>query len=199
MTRIVAGTARGRRLAVPAAGTRPTSDRVRESLFSTVDSALRADGLSWPDVVVLDLFAGSGALGLEAASRGARSVTLVERSRPASSVLAANVRAVGCDGVTVLLRDVTRLAGSPPSAAATLVLADPPYAFRASELAQALRRLHEAGWVADDAIVVAERPARDDEVPFPDTWPVTGRRTFGDTVLWYGRSASADGTEAEGD
>ncbi len=198
MTRIIAGQARGRRLAVPPAGTRPTSDRVRESLFSTLDSMLRADGLAWADVVVLDLYAGSGALGLEAASRGAQHVVLVERSRAAARVASANAETVGCPGVTVLVRDVARLADSPAPAAATLVLADPPYVLPSGALASAFRLLHRAGWVADDAVVVAERPARDDSEPFPDDWPVTAQRPYGDTVLWYGRSASTDDPRAEG-
>ena len=198
MTRIVAGHARGRRLAVPSAGTRPTSDRVREALFSALDSALRADDVAWPDVVVLDLFAGSGALGLEAASRGAARVLLVEKSRPAARVLTANVDAVGGTGVEVLVRDVARLADIPPPAAATLVLADPPYAWPAVDLAAALARLLAAGWIADGAIVVAERSARDDADPLPSDWPVTARRPYGDTVLWYGRAGSPDGPRPEG-
>ncbi|MHB1212699.1 MAG: RsmD family RNA methyltransferase, partial [Candidatus Nanopelagicales bacterium] len=83
--RIVAGAARGRRLAVPPSGTRPTSDRVREALFSTLESDMAADGVAWPDFDVLDLFAGSGALGLEALSRGARGAVLVESGRPGAA------------------------------------------------------------------------------------------------------------------
>lgn len=187
MTRIVAGTARGRRLAVPSTGTRPTSDRVREAMFSALDSALRASDRSWSDTVVLDLFAGSGALGLEAASRGARRVLLVERERSAARVIDANVAAVGCSDVDVLLRDVGRLAAAPPPAPAGVVFADPPYAWSAAKLAAVLGDLYATGWIADEAIVVAERPTHDEVAPFPASWPVTGRRVYGDTALWYGR------------
>jgi 16S rRNA (guanine966-N2)-methyltransferase len=190
MTRIIAGAARGRRLAVPDAGTRPTSDRVRESLFSALDSQWRADGVTWADVRVLDLYAGSGALGLEALSRGAHSAVLVEKSRAAARVLAANVDTVGCPGAEVMVRDVASLAGLPAPAAATLVLADPPYAVPAGSVRDLLVRLADCGWIHPDAVVVVERPARDHDCPLPPTWPEPRRRPYGDTVLWYGRSAA---------
>ena len=190
MTRIIAGAARGRRLAVPDAGTRPTSDRVRESLFSTLDSQWHADGVTWAEVTVLDLYAGSGALGLEALSRGARSAVLVEKSRAAARVLAANVAVVGCTGAQVLVRDVTSLAGTPAPQAATLVLADPPYSVPAVDVSDLLAALASAGWVGPDAVVVVERPARDHDCPLPSSWPEPRRRPYGDTVLWYGRSAA---------
>jgi 16S rRNA (guanine966-N2)-methyltransferase len=167
-------------------------------MFSSLDSALRADALEWSDVVVLDLFAGSGALGLEAASRGARAVTLVEKSRPAAKVLAANISTVGGDGVRLVVRDVVRLSDTPPAVAATMVFADPPYSWPAADLARVLVRLHAAGWVGDDAIVVAERPGRDGEAPFPDTWSVTAQRAYGDTALWYGRSGGSQDPGVEG-
>ena len=112
VTRIIAGAARGRRLAVPGSGTRPTSDRVREALFSALESEWVARGITWPEVTVLDLFAGTGALGLEALSRGATRAQLVERARPAARTLAANVAAVGCPGAEVVTRDVAQLAGA---------------------------------------------------------------------------------------
>ena len=98
MTRIIGGRARGRRLTVPARGTRPTSDRVRESLFSSVDADLRSDGTDWGQVVVLDLYAGTGALGLEALSRGASAAHLVESDRVAARSLRENCLAVGLPG-----------------------------------------------------------------------------------------------------
>lgn len=198
MTRIIAGRARGRRLAVPGHGTRPTSDRVREAMFSTLDSALRADGVDWSGVTVLDLFAGSGALGLEALSRGARSVVMAEQSRPAARVLAANVEAVGGGGVEVLVRDVRLLAASPPPGApATVVFADPPYDWPAPGLRVLLEELAGSRWIAPDALVVVERPARDPESPLPSEWIEPRRRPYGDTVLWYGRVASPDALAAD--
>jgi 16S rRNA (guanine966-N2)-methyltransferase len=193
MTRIIAGAARGRRLAVPGSGTRPTSDRVREALFSSLESEWIARGIGWSQVAVLDLFAGSGALGLEALSRGATRAHLVERARPAARTLAANVVAVGMPGAEVVARDVAQLAALPaPEPPARLVFADPPYDWPAADLAAVLDRLHAAGWIADDAVVVVERPTRDAACPLPATWPEPRRRPYGDTVLWYGRVAPDD-------
>jgi len=190
VTRIIAGSAGGRRLAVPPAGTRPTSDRVREALFSALDSEWRARGIPWSEVGVLDLYAGSGALGLEALSRGASQAVLVERSRAAAGVLRANVATVDLPGAIVVMRDVAQLpAAPPPGDPAALVLADPPYDVPASEVARLLAALRESGWIAADAVVVVERPARDGASPLPDSWTEERRRAYGDTVLWYGRSA----------
>jgi len=186
MTRIISGAAGGRRLAVPPKGTRPTSDRVREALFSTVDSDLLARGQAWTHVRVLDLYAGSGALGLEALSRGAVSAVLVEKSPAAATILRANVDAVGLSGATVLVRDVGHLTGDPVPA--SLVLVDPPYDTAAAEVSRVLGRLQSQGWIAGDALIVVERSARDDERPLPDTWVVDRRRAYGDTVLWYGHA-----------
>jgi 16S rRNA (guanine966-N2)-methyltransferase len=197
MTRIIAGTARGRRLAVPARGTRPTSDRVREAVFSSLDSEWRDRGLRWQEVRVLDLFAGTGALGLEALSRGAREAVLVERSRPAVQALRANVAAVGVAGAHVLAIDARRLAGTAPAAAADLCFADPPYDWSAADLRALVSGLVESGWLAGDALVVVERPARDPESPLPDSWPEPRRRDYGDTSLWYGRCASGDEARPE--
>ena len=198
MTRIIAGSARGRRLAVPGSGTRPTSDRVREALFSALESEWVALGLDWSQVPVLDLFAGTGALGLEALSRGAVRAHLVERSRPAARTLAANVAAVGCPGAEVVIRDATQLAATPaPQPPARLVFADPPYDWPAADLAVLLERLHACGWIADDAILVVERPARDHGSPLPSGWQELRRRPYGDTVLWYGRVAPVVDDDAE--
>ncbi len=191
MTRIIAGTARGRRLAVPGTGTRPTSDRVREALFSALESEWVAQGIDWSQVPVLDLFAGTGALGLEALSRGATRAHLVERSRPAARALAANVAAVGCPGAEVVIRDAAQLAAQPaPQPAARLVFADPPYDWPAVDLARLLDTLRATGWIAPGAVVVVERPARDQASPLPAGWPEPRRRPYGDTVLWYGRVPS---------
>jgi 16S rRNA (guanine966-N2)-methyltransferase len=192
MTRIIAGQARGRRIDVPRAGTRPTSDRVRESLFSTLASELIASGATWSDIVVLDLYSGSGALGLEALSRGASAAYLVESGREALRVLRHNCSTVGLEGAEVVGRRVEHLTGAPaPCPAPSLVLADPPYDVRASDLSRALSGLAEAGWIGSGARVVVERSTRDDGVPMPDTWVTGSRRTFGDTSLWYGRADGA--------
>jgi 16S rRNA (guanine966-N2)-methyltransferase len=187
VTRIIAGKARGRRLSVPAAGTRPTADRVRESLFSSLDSALAADGIAWSSVSILDLFAGSGALGLEALSRGAAEAVLVEKARPALVVLKRNIEAVGLPGAVVLAKDARALAQDPPQVSAGLVFADPPYDWSAEALAALLNGLGESGWVSPGATVVVERPAKDPLSPLPSSWDQGRRRAYGDTALWYGR------------
>ena len=207
MTRIIAGSARGRRLAVPASGTRPTSDRVREALFSTVESDLAGAGRSWSHVRVLDLFAGSGALGLESLSRGAASAVLVEKSRSCAKVISSNAAAAGLDGARILIRDAWQVAAlAPPDGGVTLCFADPPYDWAAADLRRLLSGLADSGWFAVDAVIVVERPAKDPASPFPETWGEHRMRPYGDTVLWYGQAmrdrardphGSGDGDGAE--
>jgi len=187
VTRIIAGTARGRRLAVPPAGTRPTSDRVREAAFSSIESDLLAHGIGWSQVVVLDLFAGTGAFGLEALSRGASGAAMIEKSRAAARILEANLATVGCPGGNVLVRDARQLASTPPQVQANLCFADPPYDWSARDLKDLLTRFADSGWVQPEALVIAERPAKDADCPLPDATTDVRRRPYGDTVLWYGR------------
>lgn len=191
--RIVAGAARGRRLAPPAPGTRPTSDRVREALFSAIESRLGAlAGLR-----VLDLYAGSGAVGLEALSRGAGHVLLVERDRKALDVVRANVAVVRLPGAVVVGADVTTLtrAAPPPSAVAPydVVFADPPYDTPGEAVEAVLAGLAEHGWLGDGALVVVERARRGGELTWPGGFQPLTDRSYGDTVvrtaLWYGRRA----------
>lgn len=183
MTRIIAGTARGRRLAVPSAGTRPTSDRVREALFASLDHLL--GGFS--GVRVLDLFAGSGALGLEAISRGAAEAVLVERDRRTAAIARDNARVVSGAGVHVVAGSVaTYLAGA--ARPFDLVLLDPPYAAPRSELEFVLSRLAEA-WLAPRAVLVVERPTSGGELSWPAGVVALREATYGGTRLWYGRRA----------
>ena len=193
MTRIIAGSSRGRRLTVPANGTRPTSDRVREALFSTITSTFLAEGRPWSAVRVLDLYSGSGALGLEAASRGAGAVLLVEKARPAVDVIRKNIEAVNLSQVALLPMGVELLHQRTPFQSHELVFADPPYAMTAAQLAALLQQLFEDGWIALDAIVVVERPANDRDSPFPPDWHEFDQRRYGDTCLWYGRSTATTG------
>lgn len=190
MTRIIAGSVGGRTIAVPARGTRPTSDRVRESLFSI----LEADGVL-PGARVLDLYAGSGALGLEAASRGAAQVDLVERDHQAARVCRANTAALGLSGVRVhevpveayLARTAARASAH---AGVSLAFVDPPYELGEDELARALTRLEEH--LAPGALVVVERSARSPE-PTAPTGLVTWRtRKHGETVLYLLDSAGGE-------
>ncbi|MGY2081934.1 16S rRNA (guanine(966)-N(2))-methyltransferase RsmD [Modestobacter sp. SYSU DS0657] len=183
MTRIIAGTAGGRRLKVPASGVRPTGDRAREGLFNSLGSLLDLDGAR-----VLDLYAGTGALGLEALSRGAAEVLLVESGPKVLPVLRANVAAVGLPGARVLAGSVPTVVARPAPAAFDLVLADPPYAVGGEEVLDVLRALADGGWLAPEAVVVVERASRD--APFDWPTPLTGLRDrrYGEAVLRYGRS-----------
>ncbi|WP_116948192.1 16S rRNA (guanine(966)-N(2))-methyltransferase RsmD [Jiangella endophytica] len=184
MTRIVAGTAGGRRLSVPPGNrTRPTSDRVREALFASLESAL--GGLT--GLRVLDLYAGSGALGLEALSRGAEHCLMVESDARAAAVIRANVKAVGLPGAVVAASAVERVLATPPDAPYDVVLADPPYAMVDAELSGVLVFL-TAGWLAPEALVVVERDRRSAPVTWPDDIVGGRERRYGETVLWYGHA-----------
>lgn len=187
MTRVIAGSAGGRRLRTPPGDrTRPTSDRVREALFS----ALEVVWGGWGDLRVLDLYAGSGALGLETLSRGAAALTAVEHDRATARLVAANARDLGLDGLTeVVTGSVGTVLDRGPGerAAFDLVLADPPYPRSEEDLARDLRALPP--WLADDALVVLERSSRSPEPPWPAGWEAERSRRYGETVLWYGRAA----------
>ncbi len=188
MTRIIAGTARGRRLGVPSHGTRPTADRVREALFSSLDSELAALDLAWSDIRVLDVFAGSGAFGLEALSRGAASAVLIEKSRAAARMIAANAETVACPGAVVIVRDAWLVSAlPPPEAPVQLCFVDPPYEEDSARIRDLLSDLAAHGWLAPEAFVVVERPGSDAESPIPQQWGEARRRPYGDTALWYGR------------
>lgn len=184
--RIIAGHAGGRRLAVPPAGTRPTTDRVREALFSSLDALVREQHGGWSDVAVLDLFAGSGAVGLEAMSRGARAATLVERDRRCLEVLRRNVAAVD-PRARVIASDATtwRPEGGPYD----VVYVDPPYALADEQVRTLLASLREHGAVLPGALAIVERSARSPE-PWPESgWQELRKRDYGDTALWYGQAS----------
>jgi len=183
MSRIVAGTAKGRRLAVPDRGTRPTSERAREALFSSLATLMDIDGAP-----VLDLFAGSGAVGLEALSRGASAVDLVENDRVACDVLRKNIAAVGLPGATLHRAPAAAYLGGRPDVPFELAFLDPPYALAEEALAALLAELCTPKWLAREAVVVIERAARG----APPTWPegvnVIKNKRYGAGVLWYGRA-----------
>jgi 16S rRNA (guanine966-N2)-methyltransferase len=181
VVRIVAGVAGGRRLAVPPHGTRPTSDRVREAVFNTVQARRDLEGAR-----VLDLYAGSGALGLEALSRGATHVRFVESDRRAAAVLCRNVQALGLPGTQVSTADVLAVLRGNPDQPYDVVLADPPYALDERAVGGMLGALVSGGWLAPAALIVVERAAR----ARPPIWPagviaLTNRR-YGDTAVYYG-------------
>ncbi len=183
MTRIVGGQSRGRHLAVPPRGTRPTSDRAREALFNTLRSELDVEGAR-----VLDLFAGSGAVGLEALSRGAETVVFVESDRRAATVLAENVGTLGLPGALVRRLSVeSYLAAAGADDPFDLVFADPPYAVSAGAVASMLRLLVESAWLAEQAVIVVERSSRDPEPLWPSEIKPIKQRRYGEGCLWYGR------------
>jgi 16S rRNA (guanine966-N2)-methyltransferase len=185
VTRIVAGSAGGRRLAVPPKGTRPTSERVREALFGALEAAFDFDGIH-----LLDLYAGSGALGFEALSRGAGAVTFIESDRRAVEVLRGNVTALGLAGARVVSGPVESVVAAEPDRVYDIVLADPPYALTNAALGGVLGNLLRRGWLAPDGLVVLERAGRDGEPDWPDGLRPTRSRRYGDTVLHWAQRSS---------
>lgn len=187
MTRIIAGTVGGRRINTPRGeNTRPTSDRVREALFSSIDADLGVlDGLRF-----LDLYAGSGAVGLEARSRGAGIVTLVEQDRRALSLIRDNVRALGLDRVEVRGGAVSRVLEARPPAPYDIVFSDPPYALPAHAVDADLAALCDHGWFAERALVVVERSSRGSGPVWPPGMQAARSRRYGETTLWYGHAVA---------
>jgi 16S rRNA (guanine966-N2)-methyltransferase len=181
MTRIIAGAAGSVTLRVPKSGTRPTSDRVREALFSSLEARGLVD-----DAAVLDLYAGTGALGLEAASRGATDVILVDRAAPAAAVCRENARSVKrrlprevridvvAQPALGFLRQTTRTFG--------LVFIDPPYEVDEQEIADVLGALVPR--LDPDALVVVERSKRSPEPTWPNGLEPFSKRTYGETLAW---------------
>lgn len=174
--RVVAGSVRGRRIAAPpGTDTRPTTDRVREAMFNALGSLGAVDG-----AVVADLFAGSGALGIEALSRGAASAHFVESDRRAVAVIEENLATLGLDDRGVVLRRPVEGALDDLPAPLDLVLADPPYAFEgwAALLGAVAPRL------ADDGLVVIESGRA---IDLPPGWERVRERTYGGTVVLFAR------------
>ncbi|MGA8047912.1 MAG: 16S rRNA (guanine(966)-N(2))-methyltransferase RsmD [Dermatophilaceae bacterium] len=182
MTRIIAGMLRGRRLHTPkGSATRPTSDRTREALFS----ALAARGVI-EGARVLDLYAGSGALGIEAVSRGARAAILVDSDRGAVAAMRRSLSDLGLEQVSVRARDVRAyLQGT--ASEHDLVLVDPPYDLPEATLAGVLEAL-TVGWLAEDAVVVVERSARSPEPTWPPGLESVQDRRYGETAVWLAQA-----------
>lgn len=181
VTRVISGLARGRRLQVPAGlGTRPTSDRAREGLFSSLQSLLDLDGAR-----VLDLYAGSGALGLEALSRGAASALLVEDDPATVRVLQANLAHVGLPGAHVLQAAAERFLAADPEPRYDLVLLDPPYELDVDPVLPLL-----VPWLAPQAVVALERPFRGADPHWPSGLEQLRARRYGAAMIWYAASAS---------
>jgi len=188
VTRIIAGRAGSITLEVPDAGTRPTSDRVRESLFGALESVDALQGSA-----VLDLYAGSGALGLEAVSRGAASVDLVEKAPRAATVIERNAskvaKSVGRDVAIHVHRSAVSAFLGGPRGPYDLVFIDPPYDLGEGELTQALVLLSPS--LAAGATVVVERAARSPRPTLPPGLDLSRDKKYGDTVLWWVRPSPA--------
>jgi len=204
VARVIAGEAGGRRLAVPdGRDTRPTSDRAREGLFSTIVSMLG----SLAGTRVLDLFAGSGAVGLEALSRGADHVLLVEQGARATRVIRENIEAIGLPGAVLAADRVERVLARGPAPAGgqdspapaggqdspapaggryDVVFADPPYALADTAVSQVLSLLADQGWLAPSALVIVERATRSGPVSWPDGFVPDRTRRYGEATFWYG-------------
>ncbi len=188
MSRIIGGSARGRRLKTPpGTRTRPTADRVREALFS----ALEAELGTLAGLRVLDLFAGSGAVGLEACSRGAGSVLLVENDRTTAALIRANVTALGFDQATVHAIRAERLpetlADHEVEGGFDVVFADPPYAMETAAVGVVLSGLLRAGLVSDEAVFVVERARRGEPWVWPRGLKGMREKRYGETMLFYGQ------------
>ncbi|MFG2939009.1 16S rRNA (guanine(966)-N(2))-methyltransferase RsmD [Streptomyces sp. NPDC048282] len=189
MTRVIAGQAGGRRLSVPpGTGTRPTSDRAREGLFSTWQSLL---GGPLDGERVLDLYAGSGAVGLEALSRGAGHTLLVEADARAARVVRENVKNLGLPGAEVRAGKAEQIIQNPaPAQPYDIVFLDPPYAVTDHDLREILLTLRSGGWLAPDALVTVERSTRGGVFNWPAGFEDLRSRRYGEGTFWYGRAAS---------
>lgn len=193
MSRIIAGAFRGRTLQVPRTGTRPTADRVREAVFSALDSRDAIRGAH-----VLDLYAGSGALGFEALSRGASHLTAVDSGRPAVQVIRANARMLGARPEVVTAKTATFLSGGISRVAGApfhLVFLDPPYGHVVDD---DLRALADGDWLADGAIVVVEGARRSPQPAFPEQLGQPLEKRYGDTVIWIAEARAGGGNPPPG-
>ena len=184
MTRIIAGTAKGRTLKVPTTGTRPTSDRVREAMFSSLEHRLG----TFAGRCVYDLYAGSGALGFEARSRGATAAVLVEQDRKALDVIRANAASTGLD-VEIITADVAKFVQRQHRPLPDVVFVDPPYELPAAAIREQLETLLDH--CSDhEVLLVVERSSRDTESPIPHGCTGIDVRTLGETAViyahWYG-------------
>jgi 16S rRNA (guanine966-N2)-methyltransferase len=186
VARVIAGQAGGRRLAVPdGRNTRPTSDRAREGLFATIVSMVG----SLSGSRVLDLYAGSGAVGLEALSRGAEHVLLVESGTRVARVIRANIEAIGLPGAEVVTDRTERvLARRPDHGRYDVVFADPPYALADDEVSAMLQALSDHGWLAAGALVIVERATRSGPFSWPAGFEPDRARRYGEATFWYARA-----------
>ena len=183
MTRIIGGDFRGRSIKVPDAETRPTSSRVREAIFSSVEHAV--SGLD--DLRVLDLFSGSGAFGIESISRGAAEAVLIEKDLRAADTLHTNVANFGIKNARVVIADAfTDVAQKSGRGTFDVVFIDPPYSFEDQDVDTLIANLVQNDWLNEYAVIVVERGSRS-QVQWPDSVEELRKKVYGDTSIWYGQ------------
>jgi 16S rRNA (guanine966-N2)-methyltransferase len=163
---------------VPARGTRPTTDRVRESLFNVLAARVDLDG-----ALVLDLYAGSGALGLEALSRGAAAALFVESDQRAAAVIGRNIDTLAVAGATLRRGTVASVLAAGADRPVDVIFADPPYDVDFREIGDMLGALTTRGWAGKGTVAVVERPASGASLRWPEGWDVWPERKYGDTRL----------------
>lgn len=185
MTRIIAGEYRGRRLKVPESGTRPTLDRVREAIFSSLVSLDAIEELN-----VLDLYAGSGALGIEAISRGAKNALFVDSNKSACQTITLNLKELDIKANVSEVK-VETLLSTPPAhkfnAPFHLIFMDPPYDYSLSDISKVLNLGLKNSWFSSDAILVVESSKAIKEFVWPDGFESLRDKSYGDTTVWYGQ------------
>lgn len=184
MTRIIAGELGGRRLATPPGDrTRPTSDRVREALFGALSAARDLS-----QTRVLDLYAGSGAVGVEAISRGAAYAMFIESHPKTAGLLRRNLAGLGVsDRAKVVAASVPSILAEGADDPFDVVFADPPYSLDTDRIGSMLNLLLAHGWLSEDADIIVERSARDDALTWPEGLTEMRSRRYGESMLWYGR------------
>ena len=193
--RVISGRFKGMALTTPKPGTRPTTDRTKEAIFSHLDSWGALD-----DARVLDLFAGTGALGIEALSRGACELVAVESAAPAAALIAKTLTALkhnrswepGMSAHVVRARAEKYASSASAIAPFDVIFIDPPYAFETEACNQLLADLTGRELTGDGTVIVLERSTRSDEPTAPEGWSIADRRDYGETAVYYIETAEAE-------
>lgn len=201
MSRIIAGSRGGQRIAMPTGDrARPTTERVREALFSAIAAWAGTAAVpvekSLEGLAFCDLYAGSGAVGLEAASRGASRVLLVERDPRTAQLSRRNAEALGL-AVEIVVSPVEQVLRKSPARPFDVVFADPPYELDSSTVNGQIERLVSNAWVGDGSLIVLERSRRSPQPMWPDVAAKRWTRAYGETILAFGSLDSELGRRGE--
>jgi 16S rRNA (guanine966-N2)-methyltransferase len=201
VSRIIAGSRGGQRIVMPTGDrARPTTDRVREALFSAIaawaGTAAAPVERSLDGLAFCDLYAGSGAVGLEAASRGASRVLLVEREPRTAQVSKRNAEALGMT-VEIVVSPVEQVLRKSPAQPFDVVFADPPYELDSPTVSAQIERLVSNAWVGDDSLVVLERSRRSPKLVWPAVVTKRWTRAYGETILAFGSLDQKTGGRGE--